>query len=191
MRGISTLTSHKGSVPYTTFDYSLQPNGEYVSKLVTHFDNIELKSSKFSTDNTDGFVDYTIHIVPNLIPQGTAICNTAKIYFSYQNGSFGEPLNTNTVCSKVGGTLNVLSTSELRSGIKLVVTPNPIRNFIQIENKGSELYDVQIVNTLGQLNHRVTVSAFNDATLDVKNLPAGVYFIYADGVFVQKVIVAK
>ena len=63
--------------------------------------------------------------------------------------------------------------------LKHRIYPNPVKNELNIShNHKREVLDIQIYNTIGLLiyeDHIETVE--NDVTIDVKNLPPGMYMI--------------
>jgi len=190
-RKIHAITSHLDNEPYSSFDLVYLPDGQRTIKVITHFDDLYLASAEQDKDNCEGFIDYDILIDPNDLVTGAEMCNTAKIYFSYKAGSFNEPIITNTVCSNVGVTAGITNSdnSDLLSYNKdLTIGPNPVDNFIYFKNQCNKNYSINIVNTLGQSVSDINVAPFNESKLDVRALESGVYFIYTDGVFAQKIV---
>ncbi|HAY89722.1 MAG TPA: hypothetical protein DCY51_09790, partial [Bacteroidetes bacterium] len=58
-----------------------------------------------------------------------------------------------------------------------------------IENKSTNSYTLQLVNSLGQRINQVDVSASSKTSINVKNLNPGVYVVYANGLFAQKIVI--
>jgi uncharacterized repeat protein (TIGR01451 family) len=186
-RKIHAISSHLDNEPYSSFDLVYLQDGRRTIKIITHFDDLYLASAEQDNDNCEGFIDYDVQIEPNDLVTGLEMCNTAKIYFSYKPGSFNEPIITNTVCSKVGVTAGDLSGLPSYNQ-DLTIGPNPVVNFIYFQNQGNKKYSINIVNTLGQSVSDINIAPFNESKLDVRALESGVYFIYTDGVFAQKIV---
>ena len=114
------------------------------------------------------------------------ICNTAKIYFSFSDGSFDEAMITNTVCSDVADILGIINNTQTPSYLNdLTIGPNPASNFVTFENNSTKKYHIAIVNALGQELNNIQLNGNIKTVLDVKHLNTGVYTIYVDGIFAK------
>ena len=72
----------------------------------------------------------------------------------------------------------------------LSIAPNPTRSRLSIENPKGENLQVQVLNELGQLLFRDTVSGTN-GDIDLSSYPKGMYFLiieYSGQRFTEKVI---
>jgi len=185
--GIESFTKHNSTVLPV---YTLMDNGNYKTKLIWSFNDINLPSSNISQTESEGFIDLLVNIVPNRIKQGDEICNNAKLYYSYRKGSYNEPIVTNTVCSSVGVTTTIIGDDNSPTYIHgLDIGPNPVSNYLNIANNTNEKYNIVIVNTLGQKMQNVYSIENSLEQIDVSNYSKGVYFIYAKGMFIQKFVV--
>ncbi len=121
--------------------------------------------------------------------EGIEICNTAKIYFKHDGGYYDEPKITNQVCSNVSETLVIVTSVKTPTSLSdLTLGPNPVEGTLFIENKGTKKYTLQLVNSLGQNVDQIEVSASSNASLNVRDLNAGIYIVYANGIFAEKII---
>lgn len=189
---IHTITSHLENVPKSTVEIVYTPDGRATYKIITHFDAIYLTTAEQNKDDSEGFADYEILINPNNLKTGTELCNTAKIYYSYREGSFYEPITTNEVCSQVGVTAGIVNSDNnglLTFSKDLAIGPNPVENYIYIKNSSAKRYTLNLVNALGQSITSTSISPLLETKVDVRLLDAGVYFIYADGIFAQKFVI--
>ncbi len=133
------------------------------------FPNINLLDTSHHGQNTGMFL-FSINSKAGL-PHGTLINNRAGIYFD-----FNEVVLTNTVSNRIGfpSAVQVMSTGAA------AVYPNPVSNELTI-NTGSEQYNtLTITNAVGQLMTSRALNGIIDR-VDVKNLPAGTYFITLKG----------
>ena len=69
------------------------------------------------------------------------------------------------------------------------VYPNPVKDILTIESDYSDVNEVQIVNTLGQLVKELTFEG--QAEVDVKDLKSGIYFVKILGNNVVKKIIIE
>ena len=120
------------------------------------------------------------------------ICNTAKIYFSFSDGTFDEAMITNTVCSEVADILGIINNTQTPYYLNdLNIGPNPISNFITLENNSNKKYRIAVVNALGQELNSMDLNGYSKTVLDVKNLNTGLYTIYVDGIFAKKLVLTR
>jgi hypothetical protein len=70
----------------------------------------------------------------------------------------------------------------------IILGPNPVEGTLFIENKGTKKYTLQLVNSLGQSVDQIEVSASSNASLNVQDLNAGIYIVYANGLFAEKIV---
>jgi Secretion system C-terminal sorting domain len=164
----STLRIGTGSHPFT---WRLASNGV----LEFLFQNILLADSMTNESASHGFITYRIKTKPNLA-NGTTISNQAGIYFDYN-----APIMTNIYTHTIGENLqNVFLSVEniVENNLKTRIYPNPTTRFlnIDVENDGNEVFDIKIVNTLGQTVHSQTTFS-NKNQIDVLHLPQGSYFL--------------
>ena len=166
-------------------EYTILPNGNWQYKFIWEYEDINLSNATGS--ESEGFLDFKIYLHPNTLKVGDEVCNTAKIYYSYRKGSFNEPITTNTVCSSVSentGTPDIPSNT-----LGVHIGPIPATDILTVENTSNKDYQIGVYNTLGQSISNWTLKKNSTVNHNISDLPKGVYFIYASGHFVQKVIV--
>jgi hypothetical protein len=182
-------TSHSEYHPKTVVKTSINANNEWINKLTTTWENIRIEPGSDSSDMGTAFVDYNLIVSSEYMTKGLVICNDAKIYFEFDGGYYDEPKITNQVCSDVAEVLSTPNNIEkLRSLTNLTLGPNPVDGTLYIENSGTEMYSLLLTNSLGQDLAQIRVGAHSKAALDVKNLDAGIYIVYANGIFAQKIV---
>lgn len=141
--------------------------------LVFTFNPILLPDSSTSQQGSSGYAVFRIRLRAGL-PSGTAIQNRAAIYFDYN-----QPVITNTA----GNTL--LATDDPpQPAFKAVLAPNPAdeKTTLYIDNTlNSSRLDIVLFNSSGQrlrqLYHSVQAPKSLHLPVEVKDLPAGVYFV--------------
>ncbi len=188
--------SHRGIHSYTSHDcevlsqYELMDNGNYKTKLIWSFTDINLASHEIDPDLSSGFIDVNVNILPNMIEKGETVCNMAKIYFSYKKGTFDEPIFTQTVCSEVNETGASSGDNRIPSYVEgLNIGPNPVQDVLLFNNTTFNDFDVVLHNAIGQEISNFTINSNSETRFNVEEFEAGVYFIYANGIFVHKFIV--
>jgi hypothetical protein len=186
-KGIISTTGHNCDI---LDEYTLMPNGNYKTKLVWSFNNINLPANEVDDQGSASFVDLNVNILPNMIAEGESVCNKAKIYFSYKQGTFDEPIITNEVCSTVGQTSVIIGQNNTPNYVDgLTIGPNPVADLLYFNNETQQNFDVIITNTLGQTLKSARIARSSETSVDVSDYSKGVYFIYANGIFVHKFVV--
>ena len=189
--GLVYNTSHNENA-FTYVELVLTEDDKYQHKVITTLKDVSIENWENQESKSKGFVDYEINIAP--VVEGDIICNQALIYLSSDGGFYSEPIVTNTVCTNVGEVLsnddiktnNSSQSTQLRD---LEIGPNPVSNILVLDNKGSRDYHLQILNALGQSVETIELSKFEEYSLDVSNYSKGVYFIFSEGQFAQKIVV--
>ncbi len=190
-KGIQVTTSHTGHTN-TQHEFTLNSNGTYTDKLITTFQNVVINSASVEENTSLGYVHYDINILPEYLSSGTEICNTAKIYFGDNKGFYGERKTTNSVCSIVAKTLGVPNgTSQTSSPSLLIIGPNPASRTLSFLNNSTESYSIAIVNTLGKTIKTIKINSLNEQTVNVEQWASGVYIVYSNGVFAEKIVITK
>ena len=183
-------TSHSEYNPVTRVEPYINEKGERINKLITTWENINIEPENETTDAGVAHIDYHLNILSSVLAEGIEICNTAKIYFEHDGGYYDEPKITNQVCSNVSETLGIINSVETPTIIsELILGPNPVDGTLFIENKSTNSYSLQLVNSLGQRMNQVDISASSKTSINVKNLNPGVYVVYANGLFAQKIVI--
>jgi len=161
-------------------------------KVITTLTGLNLTPSGEDDANSNGFVEYHLDLLQNSLSKGMDICNTAKIYFSFSDGTFDEAMITNTVCSEVADILGIINNTQTPYYLNdLNIGPNPISNFITLENNSNKKYHIAVVNALGQELNSIDLNGYSKTVLDVKNLNTGLYTIYVDGIFAKKLVLTR
>lgn len=180
---ISSIETGASSHPYRV---ELKDDG----LLIFHFENIMLPDSSTNLEESQGFVQFRIHQLPdNAI--GTVIENTADIYFD-QN----EAVITNTVHHTIG--TNFLPTGTVQTfvpNLKIGVAPNPFSNFTNITLEGIDHTDgeFELYDMMGRL---VKADSFSDNTyrLERAGLSSGTYlfrFLNTEGLIANGKLVIQ
>jgi hypothetical protein len=161
-------------------------------KVITTLTGLNLTPSGSDNTNSNGFVEYHLDLLPNSLIKGMDICNTAKIYFGFSDGTFDEAMITNTVCTDVADVLGIINNTHAPSYLNdLNIGPNPASNFVSFENNSTKKYHIAVVNALGQELNTIQLNSYAKTVLDIKHLDAGVYTIYVDGIFAKKLILTR
>ncbi len=143
------------------------------------FKNIKLPDTS-SRPYNQGFVEYTIRTIYSL-PMGThPVYNAAGIYFDSN-----PAVMTNTVTNNIIVWEGIDEAAYNSSSIY----PNPVHDVLTVKSAAT-LSQVRIINAMGQTMTETTINA-KEARIDVKQLPAGVYYLILngnDGVKTEKII---
>ncbi|MEM1320755.1 MAG: T9SS type A sorting domain-containing protein [Bacteroidota bacterium] len=140
------------------------------------FNNIYLPDSFVNEPASNGFVFFDIQLQPNL-PEGTAIENTAAIYFD-----FNPPIITNTVISTIKTIVGTAAPGI--PGVQLTVQPNPTRqtgwlafNLPEAEQASLQLYDLHGRHLAELQPPQLFVAGEHRIAVDFGDRPAGLYFL--------------
>ena len=130
------------------------------------FNNIFLPDSSTDAIRSNGFIKYTLKLMPNL-PLGAKIKNKADIYFD-----FNPPVRTNTVINTLAA---ISSNTDLRA-----TCPGNLyfaNNFLYPKNPANEegIKDICVFNAQGILLLRQETNGWKE--LSLAHLPPGVYFV--------------
>jgi len=148
--------------------HSVVPNFLPGNIIKFRFENINLPDSNSNEPASHGFVTYSIAPKANL-PLGTQIKNTAHIYFDY-NDAIVTNTTLNTIAAPQG--IQHLTNGELKAS----VFPNPASNNIYVEVNESGSFRAELFDLLGR-TVVTSESATGRATINVKNVPAGMYLL--------------
>ncbi len=152
--------------------------------LSFRFDNILLPDSNTNPEESSGFVNYMVHLKPNL-PLGTVINNTAYIVFD-----FNAPVVTNTTVNTITSFETIANESN-HTGVR--VYPNPFKDFTTfyvIDFHQGEKYSLEIFDMLGKsvlLFENIHTKTFNVYST---HLESGIYF-YKVSTFTTEIAVGK
>lgn len=152
--------------------------------LAYQFQPIFLPDSTTDPLGSQGFVKFSIHTLPGLLP-GDEITNIANIYFDYN-----EPVVTAPAIFQVA---TIASVEAPRRDTRVLVGPNPTNGFIEVSLDGPWNRDVQ-VTVIDPMGRRVVHSMHGKArrTLNLSGYAAGLLAIeVADGLHREVVRLVK
>ncbi len=185
---LKTLMIGGASAPFT-----VKFTGGEIPVINFIFDKINLVDSLTDEKKSHGFVSYSI-MPYDTVSNGTVIKNVADIYFDYN-----PKIRTNTTIQTIDDRLPVTSTPLVVTGInvqqnynpKFNITPNPANTNIKIfaSQTPNENSNFIILNCLGQIVLNGLLIE-NEITIDIRNLPQGIYFVNLNGE-VKKLIIQK
>ena len=142
------------------------------------FPHINLLDSTH-VDQNSGMLIYSINAKAGL-PNGTVINNEAGIYFDYN-----PVVMTNNVENIIGIPAGVAA---LGNVTRVEIYPNPVNDVLYVQLGNGSYNKLTVTNTMGQT--LINQEGFGTiTTINVKGLPAGVYYITLrgdSGVKVQK-----
>ncbi|MFY0645105.1 MAG: T9SS type A sorting domain-containing protein [Bacteroidia bacterium] len=182
VKGMEYLYSH--SCEMLPVQYTILDNGKWQYKFIWEYKDIDLSNN--TGDESEGFLDFKIHMHPNTLERGGELCNDAEIFFSYKAGSYNEPIYTNEVCSNIGGSVGVdpISISSM-----FEVSPVPADDVLNIVNNSGQDQEISLINNLGQTALTSFVSTNTAVDLDISELSAGVYFVRTRDYLIQRIVV--
>ncbi len=165
-----TLDANLNLNTFELINYS-HANSTWITgnKLSFNFPNIQLPDSGSNQQASQGFIQYRIKPLNNL-PNGTTIHNRASIFFD-----FNAPIVTNTT-ENIFGSVVTNTRSSLYSVSTLKVQPNPSKDIITLSNVINNGL-ITIMNITG--NQVIQTNLNNSKTININNLPSGIYFIQA------------
>lgn len=190
VKGIYITTSHPDATNYTDYEFVTNENGKQALKLITTIEGVSIPRASENDVLSRAFIDYQIGIRGDLMIEDAEICNTAKIYLSFDNGVYGEALVTNTVCSYMSETLGITNSIDLPPSIDdLDIGPNPVSDKVVISNSRHNSVRISVLNSLGQKLTQIDVKEHSNVRLDVSQYRPGIYFLYANGLFAKKIVI--
>jgi uncharacterized repeat protein (TIGR01451 family) len=165
----------------STIDIEMSTHTMFTSKQVANgltiyrfdFPNINLADSSDHA-NRDGAFMYTIKNKPG-IPTGIIARSRVGIYFDYN-----DVLLTNTVENRKGCPT---TTDIADAGTKvnsIAIYPNPTSGSLTIDMGNTNYSTLSVTNAIGQVLLQQAV-ANPQLTIDVRHLPAGIYYVALRG----------
>ena len=169
---VDTLDADVDAASFQLLSYSHQPNVQIKENIVRfNFPFINLPDSNTNEPGSHGYVQYKVKLKEDL-PIGTAINNTAYIYFD-----FNPPVVTNTATNTIA-----VEEDTVEVGIKgiqrdmgTVLYPNPANSQVTVSGN-APLYSITIYDIVGRIRLAQNVSG-TSATIDISNLPSGLYVV--------------
>ncbi len=140
------------------------------------FPNINLLDSSHH-GQCQGMVTFTINTKAGL-PGGTVIYNQAGIYFDDN-----EVVMTDSAQTEIGITTGVTT---MTNASKVAVYPNPVNDQLTVKTDGTYT-SLTVTNTVGQLMMTQQINTAQ-TTVNVKGLPAGLYYLTLRGELGTKVV---
>jgi len=150
--------------------------------LVWEFDDILLPDSSVDYHGSQGYVNFTAGIHPN-VGVGDTIRNTAQIYFDFQ-----KPVHTNV--AKTVMVTNISVGEERLEKRILKIFPNPANEVLNIENTSDKAVLLRLTDVNGRLIIEQKLSGQSLWQYNVNQLQAGIYFLSA-GAEGYKIVVTE
>jgi len=133
------------------------------------FNPLRLPDSTSSPSGSKGFITFSVKKFENL-PLGTAISNTASIYFDYN-----QPVRTNAAVDTISFGTGIAEIN--KNVISVTAFPNPFADATNIVVTGiNEKYNFQLFDVTGQLLKEVTGIGQSQFKLNRGQMPSGIYF---------------
>ena len=140
--------------------------------LYVYYKDINLLDSNTSEPASHGFFEYTIYPKKD-VAEGEKLKNRVDISFDYE-----DPIRTNTIT-------HTIKVKKKTQRFDLDLYPNPAQKRLNIEisdyamtiENVTELREIQVVSSNGQIMHEVKRIGSNYLNIDVSGFPNGLYFI--------------
>lgn len=161
----------------------------YFPEMEVSRDDLFNADSDHTSFNQNGYMGiYPFEDVENYSPyihSGSDVIGTSVNSFE-QSKIFTQ---MNIAC--IAHLANYVDPNTIGENVKNTVSvyPNPVKDILTIESDYSDVNEVQIVNTLGQLVKELTFEG--QAEIDVKDLESGIYFVKILGNNVVKKIIIE
>ncbi|CAN5442526.1 hypothetical protein BH11BAC2_BH11BAC2_10900 [soil metagenome] len=136
--------------------------------LKFEFKDINLAAASVNEPLSHGYVSYSI-MHKTGIALGTAIDNTAEIYFD-----FNAPIVTNTVTDIVN--LTTVGLQSASSSKVLQLYPNPAQDYFKVSTHSTQPSLLTIYDVTGR-NVNQVIEVSDDQKISTSNLNSGLYFI--------------
>ncbi len=150
--------------------------------LIWEFDDIMLPDSSVDYFGSQGYVNFTAGINPN-VGIGDTINNDADIYFDFQ-----KPVITNV--AKTVMITNISVGEERLEKQVLNIYPNPASEVLNIENTSNKAVLFRLTDINGRLILEQSLSAQSVWQYNVNQLQSGIYFLSA-GAEGYKIVVTE
>ncbi|MFL5753694.1 MAG: T9SS type A sorting domain-containing protein [Bacteroidia bacterium] len=145
-----------------------------------NFNSIFLPDSASNEPASHGFVTFKVNLLPSL-PAATEIKNTAYIYFDSN-----PAIITNTALNTIAFPIGIKETE----GNRISLQPNPAISEINVSS-ATAFEKVEIYSIAGELLSSERFAPTSSFKVDIKNLPAGIYFIRTDRSGMMKFVVLR
>ncbi|MFN4248733.1 MAG: T9SS type A sorting domain-containing protein [Flavipsychrobacter sp.] len=179
---LDTLSTHLNEKTIEILNTSHPMNYDLItaaSRKILRFDfpDIKLADSSNKAYNK-GFVEFKIATKTSGIPSGTILSNRAGIYFD-----INPVVMTNTAYRR----LEPVNVIEVEHSEEILVYPNPANDILNINMADDYYQHARVVNSIGQELKETSVTKGNN-TLNIKQLPAGIYQLLLKGEYGTKAI---
>ncbi len=135
-----------------------------------NFPNIQLPDSNSNEPASHGYVQYKVKLKEGL-PVGTAIANTAYIYFD-----FNAPVVTNTTVNTITLSNSIHNVAALPA---IQLYPNPAKDAVNVVADKSFIGGkLQLIDLNSRLLNEQFISSTNN-TVPLKDFPTGLYLVKA------------
>ncbi|MFN8286853.1 MAG: T9SS type A sorting domain-containing protein [Chitinophagales bacterium] len=135
-----------------------------------NFPNIQLPDSNSNEPASHGYVQYKVKLKEGM-PVGTAIANTAYIYFD-----FNAPVVTNTTVNTITLSNSIQDVATLPA---IQLYPNPAKDAVNLMADKSFIGGkLQLIDLNGRLLNEQFISSTN-TTVALKGFPTGLYLVKA------------
>lgn len=155
------------SIKVTSFSHPYQYTITEDGYLNIVFNDIELPYEDIDEPASHGYISFIIN-KPDVLVDGNYILTNSEIYFD-----FNEPVITNEVLLAA----NIIENTNDFAFNNIVIAPNPISDFIQIQFEAITTGSINLYNALGKQIISEAVIEAADVKIDVRNLNAGEYFV--------------
>ncbi len=136
--------------------------------LIWEFDNILLPDSTTDLAGSQGYINFSTSINPNLAV-GDTVQNQVQIYFDYQ-----PPVFTNKAKTAV---VNWIGENELLVEKSFNAYPNPANEFLYLESFTNAKTQVQLFNSEAKLIQTFDLEAFGKTEINIQELVPGLYIL--------------
>lgn len=158
---ITSVIINSASHPYSFFVAG--------NMLVWEFDNILLPDSTTDLLGSQGYVNFTANLNPNLA-LGDTVKNNADIYFDFQH-----PIRTNTAKTTVIQTFRINENSNVLNDV--AVYPNPTQSHLKIKLNQPSSATLSLYDVSGKLMMQKVSGKAHVHMLNVASLPKGTYVL--------------
>lgn len=136
--------------------------------LIWEFNNILLPDSTTDLEGSQGYINFSTSINPNLAIDDT-VQNQVQIYFDYQ-----PPVFTNKAKTAVVQWIGEDEALEIRT---FDAYPNPAKEILFLESNLNVNSKVQLYNSEAKLLETMDLEAFGKTEIDIQSLKPGLYIL--------------
>lgn len=175
---IDVSTLDISSVKPVSSSHAYSMTTENSSTLVFRFDDILLVDSFTNEPASNGYICFTIDLLPNL-PLGTVIENQAGIYFD-----FNLPIITNNLVNTIEIPL-AIADPVFDGFVSVYPNPNEGEMSLDIYLYSADELSIELLDINGKVLKQIAESAYgtgsHEIQLTLTDLPDGLYFVRVAG----------